>query len=469
MPLYFDATGLQRQDQTTWTSPATGDHVILDYFDLVPDLPASLDDLPKLRHDLTVMAGESGCLIEAHVVNFGGQPALLRVQKLPLPNQPSGQGFIASITVPKATCSAVLQIVCRELGTTGMREAMLAAELGPQTFILDHPYAPGFTGRLPFHAGDDPQWDPKFPDHPLSRARAWLHHALRTAQVDPGFAALPGFQPAPSAPAPAPAPQAQPQPQQQQPVPSSQPQAPAYNPQAPGGALQPAPAPGTRMHTVVTGFPIGGYLPLWFDAQTVMYWQMSEPGTVLDRLGFGTTGRAPLDAEWFRDALLFDLDAQTLWMAERYANQDGAIGLLNIEGRLANLTEAEAALTPENRMAAYRWLGRAFEKSAERHEFMILGPGGVQMWSEPRVMMVVLDADGKRFASLEATPPPANAQIWEQYYKPDQPQQYFERPVDSPEDYVISGELAGFASEVWQCHPLQLAVSFKRMADAPQA
>jgi hypothetical protein len=195
-----------------------------------------------------------------------------------------------------------------------------------------------------------------------------------------------------------------------------------------------------------------------------MYWQMSEPDKVLDRLGFGTMGRAPLEAEWSRDALLFDLDAKTLWMADRYRKPDGGMAIENVQGRLADLAEAEAALTPENRMAAYRWLGRAFEKSVDRHEFMVLGPGGVQMWSEPRVIMVVLDADGKRYASLQATPPPVNAQIWERYWKPDQPYQTFDRPAGSPEDYVVSGELAGFASEVWECHPLQLALSFKPMA-----
>ena len=110
MPLSFDATGFQRQDQKIWVHPATGDHVILDYYDIPPDLPAALDDLPRLRHGLTMIAGEGGCLIEAHPVSFGGQPALLRVQKVPLPKQPSGQAFIASITVPKATCSAVLSL-----------------------------------------------------------------------------------------------------------------------------------------------------------------------------------------------------------------------------------------------------------------------------------------------------------------------------------------------------------------------
>jgi hypothetical protein len=93
VPLSFDSTGFQRTDQTSWFLPATGDHVLLEYFDLVPDLPAALTDLPKLRHELTVIHGESGCLIEAHVVDFAGVPALLRLEKLPLPDQQAGQGF----------------------------------------------------------------------------------------------------------------------------------------------------------------------------------------------------------------------------------------------------------------------------------------------------------------------------------------------------------------------------------------
>ncbi|MBW4718279.1 hypothetical protein [Saccharothrix obliqua] len=193
MPIAFDTTGLQQQDPTTWFSPATGDRVSLRFFDLVPDLPAALEDLPRLRYELAVLYGESGCLIEAHTVLLGGVPALLQVLKLPLPNQPTGQVFVASFTVPKVASSAVLMNQAPERGTTGTREAVLMARVGFQNWLMPHPYAPQLRGRLPFHAGDDPRFDPQFPDHPLTRVRAWAHHVLRTAAVDPRFAALPPF------------------------------------------------------------------------------------------------------------------------------------------------------------------------------------------------------------------------------------------------------------------------------------
>lgn len=193
MPLAFDTTGLQQHDPATWFSAATGDQVSLNYFDLVPDLPAPLEDIAKLRHDLARITGEVGCLVEAHVADFGGMPALFQVVKLPIPNQPTGQAFLGSFTVPRASCSAVLKIQAVEQGTTGVREAVLMAQLGHEGWFRPHPYAPDLQGRLPFHRGDDPRWDAQFPGHPLSRVRAWAHHAARTAQVDHRFAALPPF------------------------------------------------------------------------------------------------------------------------------------------------------------------------------------------------------------------------------------------------------------------------------------
>ncbi|GLZ32706.1 hypothetical protein Lesp02_48940 [Lentzea sp. NBRC 105346] len=193
MPITFDSTGFQQHEQHSWYHPATGDQVSLTYFDLVPDLPAPLEDLTRLRHDLAVITGEVGCLIEAHVVPFGGLQALYQVVKLPIPSQPSGQAFIASFTLPKATCSAVLKCQATEQGTTGVREAMLMAQLGHDGWFIPHPYAPESQGRLPFHRGDDPQFDAQFTGHPLSRVRAWARHAAATAQVDPRFAALPAF------------------------------------------------------------------------------------------------------------------------------------------------------------------------------------------------------------------------------------------------------------------------------------
>jgi hypothetical protein len=105
VPLSFDATGFRPEDQTTRVHSVTGNLVALEYFALVPDLPASLADLPTLPHDLVLLHRQ-------------------------------------------------------------------------------HPYVPDHTGKLPYSACDNPQ----FPEHPLTRAGAWIAHALRTARVDPASA-----------------------------------------------------------------------------------------------------------------------------------------------------------------------------------------------------------------------------------------------------------------------------------------
>ncbi|KAA8880497.1 hypothetical protein F3087_41025 [Nocardia colli] len=193
MPISFDTTGLQPIDSNSWRDPGTGDIVTMNYFDLVPDLPAPLDDVDVLRRGLAERSAESGCLIEAFVIWVDHEPALLRMEKFPLPNQQHGLAFVASIIVPKDRCSAVFQILCPETGTTGVREAVLMTQIGYENMFPPHPYAPGLSGRLPYHAADEIRWDDQFPDHPLTRARRWVTRTVPTARLAPGFAALPPF------------------------------------------------------------------------------------------------------------------------------------------------------------------------------------------------------------------------------------------------------------------------------------
>ncbi|WP_280382151.1 hypothetical protein [Nocardia wallacei] len=192
MPIAFETGGLQQLDPSTWGNPVTGDLVTLAYVDAVPDLPAPLEDIDALRRGLTELQAEFGCLIEAHALTVAGQPALLRLEKFPLPDRP-GLGFTAGIVLPKATCSAILKIMCRETGRSGVREAAIVPKVGFQNMFRAHPYAPEVRGKLPYNVADDAQWDPQFPDHPLTRARRWISHISRTAGVDPRFAALPPF------------------------------------------------------------------------------------------------------------------------------------------------------------------------------------------------------------------------------------------------------------------------------------
>ncbi|OLF18003.1 hypothetical protein BU204_08490, partial [Actinophytocola xanthii] len=198
MPVVFDTSGMEQYDERTWFDPRTGDQVSLTYIGLVPDLPAALEDLPRLRQRLAVETAEVGALIEAHVVFVDQVPTLLQLLKVPIPNQETGQAFIAAFTVPKATCSVVLRIQCAEEEAIGVREAAVHAQVGPEGGVRPHPYAPEVVGRLPWHVADDARWDAQFPDHPLSRARAWAQRTMATARIDPGFARLPPFRPEPA-------------------------------------------------------------------------------------------------------------------------------------------------------------------------------------------------------------------------------------------------------------------------------
>lgn len=193
--LGVELPGYRPVDQDVWANDE-GDVLSLHFFGLPPDLPASLDDGPSLRAELTRLTAQAGGgLIEASVKSLGPLPALKQILKLPLPGQPSGQAFIGSFTVPRATCSTVVKIQAPERGMTGMQEALVMAQVGHDKYFRPHPYAPEVQGGLPFHAADHAQWDAQFPDHPLSRVRRTLDALAGAVQVAPEFAALPPFAP----------------------------------------------------------------------------------------------------------------------------------------------------------------------------------------------------------------------------------------------------------------------------------
>ncbi|MFD3506547.1 hypothetical protein [Nocardia sp. NPDC058666] len=198
MPISFDVTGFESLSdpppgQAAWNMPGTSDIVVLTYYDLVPDLPAPLHAGPALFRALAQGRSVDGCLIDAWVTTLDGQECLVRLEKFPLPGQPRGVLFGASIVVPKANCSAVVQIMCPETGTTGMREAMLTVRIGFANFYPPHPFDPGLRCKLPFNAADDRRYDVDFPDHPLTRARNWLDRTLASGRLNTDFAALPPF------------------------------------------------------------------------------------------------------------------------------------------------------------------------------------------------------------------------------------------------------------------------------------
>ena len=416
MPIAFDTTGFQQHDQTTWFNPTTNDQVSLNYFEQAPDLPAALDDVAELRRGLAHLTAEVGCLVEAHIVHLGGEPTLFQIVKLPLPNQPSGQAFLASFTVPRANASAVLKFQAVEQGMTGMREAALMAQVGFENWVQPHPYAPEVQGKLPFHVGDDPRWDPQFPQHPLSRARAWAHRVARTGQVDPRFAAQPAFEPSPEV--------------------------------------------GSTLATVVPGLPIGGYLPLWLDDEDVSYWRMSDPESVLGTLGQGALARTPVLENRFRDVVALDPASSTIMLANRYRDEDGGVSGPSTPLVRVPETEARAAVNAETVLEAFRWVGLASEAAADRGEYVAVEAGGVTYREKPYVLMIVKQHNGQRFSVVETSPVPDEAPIWhDQLVHEAATGQTMAGPA-TPETIRGGGLLAMYATTTWDLHPSRLCLSF---------
>jgi hypothetical protein len=205
-PVFLDTTAFQPADPQRyqgqpdvlgmWQDP-NGHTISIHYYPVVPDLPASPDDIHLVRPALATQYAGSGCLIEADQAVVDGVRAVRAIVKLPIPNAPSGQIFSGVVIIPRDRCSVVVRTMAAEQGTTGVREAMVMAQtMAQNACFLPHPYRQDLQSALPYHAGDHRDHDSEFPDHPLSavrRAQAWV---ISTALMDPQFAALPPFRPA---------------------------------------------------------------------------------------------------------------------------------------------------------------------------------------------------------------------------------------------------------------------------------
>ncbi len=125
----------------------------------------------------------SGGLIEAEHVDLPFGPGLRFIFKtLELP----AYMYHGQLVFAKNDVDIFISIVCKELGTTGVREAVITSELFSQgrldlkeferAFARD-PYDPGYDGvdrSVLRFMSDDPVYDVRFPDHPLSKVRRLL-------------------------------------------------------------------------------------------------------------------------------------------------------------------------------------------------------------------------------------------------------------------------------------------------------
>ena len=65
-----------------------------------------------------------------------------------------------------------------EEGTTGQREAVIAAKLGMPEDWMEDPYDKDYTIGIRMNKSEDKKYDSLFPNHPLSSARAFIKMVL---------------------------------------------------------------------------------------------------------------------------------------------------------------------------------------------------------------------------------------------------------------------------------------------------
>ena len=182
-----------RGDMRGWRD-GQGDFLSLVVTDKPLGLP-QLSDQVALQECFRRLAESRGAgLIEMHVITGAlGPTASLIYKRLLKP----AYAFTGMLFVPSAKPSQVWTVVAEEHGTTGVREAVITAELfnaGSMT-IQDYerswardPYDPDYCGvdrSVLRFVSDHETYDERFPEHPLSKVRRILAALPSSVHVEP--------------------------------------------------------------------------------------------------------------------------------------------------------------------------------------------------------------------------------------------------------------------------------------------
>jgi hypothetical protein len=194
----FDASDFHFQGECDgariWHTPE-GDGLSVFYFPLKPDVDADVRSVEKIRQATRSRVTAAGAaIIELESTTTDGCLALRQIIKVP--QQPHGMTYVGSLLLPFRDFSFVIKVQCQEHGTTGIRDAVILDEAlrdGRVTFDPDRkdflkgwmrdPYNPALHRGFHWNLSEAPEYDVRFPDHPLSRLRPVLAHLELTLRV----------------------------------------------------------------------------------------------------------------------------------------------------------------------------------------------------------------------------------------------------------------------------------------------
>jgi hypothetical protein len=161
------------------------------------DLPRPLDDASVQAHFRRLAEAATGGLVEARILEWMHGPTVQGIYKRR--SGPTGFAFTGFLYMPMPAASLVFASAARERGITGLREAIVTAQLvergefSPDTFNrtwAQDPYDPGYRAleRVPsfvLRCGSDAEeHDAAFADHPLTRIRRTFAELRESVAVD---------------------------------------------------------------------------------------------------------------------------------------------------------------------------------------------------------------------------------------------------------------------------------------------
>lgn len=171
-----------------WQTPES-DLLGLYFFDLKPDLPDQAQSVDEIHSYYSSMASQSQIhLVEARLIRLKEHIGTMVIVKAP--QQPSGLTYVASLTIPFADFSYVFKVQCPERGSTGARETFLMMErLASGKLSSQNLEDMTSTDWNP----DSEEYDSRFPEHPLSRARLIVKHVAQSLKFDTEIKNYPAF------------------------------------------------------------------------------------------------------------------------------------------------------------------------------------------------------------------------------------------------------------------------------------
>ncbi len=206
--LSFDTIGWQLDEENDssrqWSN--VGEHILsLHFFMSPPDIPCELTEIDLLRRAYRAAAiAAQGGLVECELFRLQNYDAVRTIYKLPIPDRPHGCVYVGAITLPFRDFSLVVRVQAMEGGVSGVRDTIVLQEqlaAGKVHFNeaasevigwAGDPYEPIETPLMP-NLSDRPEYDARFPDHPLSVVRRELDRISRSASIAEELASAPGF------------------------------------------------------------------------------------------------------------------------------------------------------------------------------------------------------------------------------------------------------------------------------------